>query len=752
MWRYVEWHEGTKMSGYGAAAGAASAAQQAAARMRGTMPTRVALEIRAAGLKNRDVMNVSDPFVVAMMQDATTAARPDGQQVSRTLSGTPVENGFKELGRTETQSNTLSPTFATRIECDYFFEEQQVLVLAVWDRDSKSENLSRQQSLGYARATLGEIVSEGSQWSSPLLKQLPHSVPGDSSNVSTANAEAGKAAPLGNIFVTAHEVNAESFFKVSVESCGKGLDKKDLFGKSDPFFVVESVSTGGRAQKLYQSEVVKKTLDPVWKPMQLKVPSRQMNEPIRIIVWDHDEMSKPDLIGSFETTFKQLAAKAGTEFAIINTKLQSKRKYSDSGKFVVRSAMAFEMPTFMQYVLGGLRLNFSVGVDFTASNGAVDDPKSLHYTGDPTSPNQYIQVLTAVGQVLQDYDSDRMFPALGFGGRLLDGTISFNFCLNGTSDPHCYGVRGIIDAYLQALHAVRLAGPTNFAPLIQHTIDITRRAQAELAGGMFYNVLMILTDGVITDMQQTKDAIVEAAGLPMSIVIVGIGKSNFSAMQVLDGDTERITSSRGQLARRDIVQFVPFAEFESMPNERLAAHVLQEIPANVVEYFREIANLSPTYLLWQESKCNHAVILHDHRELMCHPTFEDAHTASYMKIRPKAMPVSRSPSMTLCGPRFTSPRLRNFTRSASLFRMDESHLLKTGIQVVNKNPGMVLAICKVPCGADPNRCEATLRSKERHGQPFLCGRNDCCADLEAPLSGPDPHDGEYWAGIFVCWS
>jgi hypothetical protein len=52
-----------------------------------------------------------------------------------------------------------------------------------------------------------------------------------------------------------------------------------------------------------------------------------------------------------------------------------------------------------------------------------------------------------------------------------------------------------------------------------------------------YHVLVIVTDGVINDMQETVDAIVDIALLPVSIIIVGVGDADFSKMTVLDGDT-----------------------------------------------------------------------------------------------------------------------------------------------------------------------------------------------------------------------
>ncbi|NWQ84477.1 CPNE5 protein, partial [Columbina picui] len=78
-------------------------------------------------------------------------------------------------------------------------------------------------------------------------------------------------------------------------------------------------------------------------------------------------------------------------------------------------------------------------------------------------------------------------------------------------------------AYHRSLRSVQLYGPTNFAPVVNHVA----RSAAEVLDGSQYFVLLIITDGVISDMAQTKEAIVNAAKLPMSIIIVGVGQAEF---------------------------------------------------------------------------------------------------------------------------------------------------------------------------------------------------------------------------------
>jgi len=47
------------------------------------------------------------------------------------------------------------------------------------------------------------------------------------------------------------------------------------------------------------------------------------------------------------------------------------------------------------------------------------------------------------------------------------------------------------------------------------------------------NKLTYFQDGVINDFQETKDALVRASNLPLSILIVGVGAADFKEMQVL---------------------------------------------------------------------------------------------------------------------------------------------------------------------------------------------------------------------------
>jgi hypothetical protein len=55
---------------------------------------------------------------------------------------------------------------------------------------------------------------------------------------------------------------------------------------------------------------------------------------------------------------------------------------------------------------------------------------------------------------------------------------------------------------------------------------------------------MIITDGVINDLQASIDQIVRASRLPLSIIIVGVGSADFTAMDQLDADEVPLYSQK----------------------------------------------------------------------------------------------------------------------------------------------------------------------------------------------------------------
>merc|ERR1712004_763363 len=350
---------------------------------------------------------------------------------------------------------------------------------------------------------------------------------------------------------------------------GRSLDRKDWwgFGSSDPFLTILRAGEFGQWQVVHKTEVKKGNLNPTWSPMELTLSSlcnADHHRPLKFTVEDWNKSGSHSMIGELETSVDALLQLSrGAELPLVNQKKKGKKKerYRNSGLLIVRSSQLETRPTFLDFIQGGMELSFSVAVDFTASNGNPASPSSLHYNDPSGNPNQYLTAIRAVGDIIQDYDTDKLFPALGFGARLPpDGRVSHQFFLNfSPSNPYCEGIDGVITAYHHALNSVQLYGPTNFAPVVNH---VAQFARAFKDNPVNYQVLLIITDGIICDME---------------------------AMDELDSD-DALLQQGGRTAVRDIVQFVELNRFvcgnRGWDKELLAREVLAELPDQIVGFMK----------------------------------------------------------------------------------------------------------------------------------------------------------------------
>uniref|UniRef100_A0A8C4TQB6 Copine-4 n=2 Tax=Falco TaxID=8952 RepID=A0A8C4TQB6_FALTI len=488
--------------------------------------TKVELRVACKGISDRDALSKPDPCVILKMQS-------HGQ--------------WFEVDRTEVIRTCINPIFSKLFTVDFYFEEVQRLRFEVHDISSNHNGLKEADFLGGMECTLGQVIAE--------------------------------------------ELSGNDDY-VELSFSARKLDDKDFFSKSDPFLEIFRMNDDATQQLVHRTEVVMNNLNPAWKTFKVSVNSLcsgDQDRRLKCIVWDWDSNGKHDFIGEFSSTFKEMrGAMEGrqVQWECINPKYKAKKKnYKNSGIVILNQCKIHKMHSFLDYIMGGCQIQFTVAIDFTASNGDPRNSCSLHYIH-PYQPNEYLKALVAVGEICQDYDSDKMFPAFGFGARIPpEYKVSHDFAINFNEDnPECAGIQGVVEAYQSCLPKLQLYGPTNIAPIIQKVAK-SASEETNTKEASQYFILLILTDGVITDMADTREAIVHASHLPMSVIIVGVGNADFSDMQMLDGDDGILRSPKGEPVLRDIVQFVPFRNFKHASPAALAKSVLAEVPNQVVDYY-----------------------------------------------------------------------------------------------------------------------------------------------------------------------
>ncbi|CAH2073719.1 unnamed protein product [Thlaspi arvense] len=547
--------------------------------------SQIELSFSASSLRDRDVISKSDAMVVVYKKgrDGTLA----------------------ELFRTEVVLNSLNPKWIKKLTIGYQFEVVQTLLFRVYDIDTQFQNsreemlkLDEQQFLGEATCTLSEIITKSNRTIALELTRKE----GAAAQTQPQNH--------GKLIVHAEESLASKTTTEIVFRC-LNLESVDHFSKSDPFLVISKIVEHGAPIPVSKTEVLKNDANPIWKPVFLSVQQvGSKDSPLVIECLDFNGNGNHNLIGKIQKSLSDLE-KLHLSGQGINLFLPTGvgHKHEDralKSQLFVDKFTETVQHTFLEYLASGFELNFMVAIDFTefpfskliklsllplASNGNPRLPDSLHYI-DPTGRlNAYQRAIVEVGEVLQFYDTDKRFPAWGFGARPIDIPVSHCFNLNGSS-TYCEvdGIQGIMNAYNGALFNVSFAGPTLFGPVINAAATIASESLAQNARR--YYVLLIITDGVITDLQETKDALVSASDLPLSILIVGVGGADYKEMEVLDGDKgERLESSSGRVASRDIVQFVALRDIQYGEVSVVEA-LLAELPSQFLAYMKN-RNITP---------------------------------------------------------------------------------------------------------------------------------------------------------------
>ena len=415
----------------------------------------------------------------------------------------------------------------------------------------------------------------------------------------------------GMIFAQVRKSEGSGLLRLKLK--GDGLKNTEGFlRKSDPFYEVSrQVNNAGGAtwDNVFRSETIMDNLSPNWKEGQMELSiicGGDLDLPLLVKIYDYESKGDHVLMGQFETSVNGLLSASTDGSQDAGKAITIKKGSKDTGKVFVMNASVSGVgnvsiaeklaqtsisapapkkdylppgaPTFVDYIQGGLQINVVVAIDFTGSNGDPRKAGTLHHFNTDGSLNDYEKAISSIVSILEKYDSDKLLPVRGFGAKY-DGVVNHDFQCGPTEEVH--GVKGVLEAYHQTFKSgLVMSGPTVFTEVIE---TAAARAESSLEdamskGGQSYTVLLILTDGAVSDASATADKLKQLSDKPLSIVIVGVGNADFSSMQFLDDCTPP--------GERDIAQFVPFNEHNKSSVD-LSSATLKEVPSQLVGFFQK---------------------------------------------------------------------------------------------------------------------------------------------------------------------
>lgn len=525
------------------------------------------IQIEAEGLHSTDI-NKADPFCVV-------------KEVREGMLGSVV------IGKTEIINATLTPVFVTPIYVPYLFEEEQILQFSMYDFDLVGGN----DLIGQITIRAVELVKERKMERTLRKKQR---------NTGTIKLHIDIIPPLP-------PYNFSLKFTTALPA---------KFWNPRVYLIVEKLRCDSKTIRVHKSETIKYKQGLVWNIENVKRELLHTNDDSLLIfsVYSTSKFSKDKLLGSAEVTLDQLSSeeeivtslnekvivrspsKLGHDPEalsplVINTqiKLESKGEVG-----ITASKLKPVKPDYFNFIKErDLRLKIHVAIDFTASNGHYKDVNSLHFL--QPSGNRYTEVLQgALPQMLGEV-AEKKIAAYGFGGKLNDEMETSHCFQLDENSLEVEGLETLLTAYKARLEDVTLSGPTVFSKVVKR---VAKEVKAEKENEpKLYHILIIITDGVICDREATIDAIVYASYLPISIVVVGIGKADFTDMRRLDGDLQPLKNGKNQQMIRDIVQFVTLDSVEKnrelvkdyeKEEHFLTKAIYREVPEQIIEYYEKL--------------------------------------------------------------------------------------------------------------------------------------------------------------------
>mmetsp|Transcript_66242 Transcript_66242/g.191213 ORF Transcript_66242/g.191213 Transcript_66242/m.191213 type:complete len:616 (+) Transcript_66242:108-1955(+) len=531
---------------------------------------KVDLIIQCKDLPKKDLLSQADSFCVLWKV-------PNGYNPT-IVKGMPSKLPGRqetEMGRTEVARACMDPTFKHKFRLEFSFHEEQTFIIRVYDEDLRyATDLKEHDYLGGCIFSLGQLMgSKGCTLAKKLARGNSYMI------------------IFGDEIIETREVLEFRFSCQDLKQEKKLVDRSKVLDKCNPYFRLERLNREDQSwEVVWKSEVIKDTLNPTW--MEARLPLQllcndQKDNPLKITIWDYEKHSSShDLMGFVESTIAELVTKVKEKtIPVLQVKRERRKLFGGSklinvGLLKVLKVSVVNIPSVLQYLSGGCSLDVMIGIDCTIANGEMGTDKCLHYAASHYL-NDFQAGIQKLGTIMENFSRGKHSSVWGYGAEIEDDNKGIHLM----ADHLCLGkeLLYVYDKKVVENPDFVLGETANFHPLIQAAIFRTIRASKRR---QCYAVLCIFTAGKIDDLARTIDLICTAAeDAPLSIVIIGVGNRDFTAVKKLVADESgRLRDSRGIPIARDIVTFVSFKQFAGNATE-VISEALKDVPEQFVTHF-----------------------------------------------------------------------------------------------------------------------------------------------------------------------
>lgn len=240
--------------------------------------------------------------------------------------------------------------------------------------------------------------------------------------------------------------------------------------------------------------------------------------------------------------------------------------------------------TIYDYLKSGLKLSCFISLDFSGGKGH----KTLLSLKD-----NYFNVLKSISNIISIYTKEQIFYVSGFGAKAKNSDKKANiFNLNmNEKDSKIHTIDSVIYNYNLCLSQNKIVSERiiYFSSIIKNiTNNIYKLYEIN-----YYNILFIIAHNIVdkNDIKKTIDSIIESCYLPLSIIIIYLGKNDSSQINKIVNNNTKF-SSVGMEKIRNNVLFTSLRDNFSNDAEKMVSWCIKEVSKQMIEYY-SFNNTSP---------------------------------------------------------------------------------------------------------------------------------------------------------------
>ena len=365
------------------------------------------------------------------------------------------------------------------------------------------------------------------------------------------------------------ELNRECEFNAEISG--------DFTGMKTRYKVVSLGNQYEPINKLvYESEIMNNGPKMVFKPMAIPINELSQDEALEdnIIEISFIDLNHSDELAKFNGSIAQLFEND------IDLDLKGNKK----AKIICKKKNFFSL---LDYLESDIHLNTTFAIDFSETSGT----NTHHLVKDETT---FSILMNNFINLLEPYNEDEFFYIYGFGFQFKENLneVSNMFPITQDIDRPSVAMKNIKSTYSNFLDNIKFSKIKTNLDLIIKQFNEKIKDDIDDYDIREYNVLLLFANNDINNEKEFYNEIILSSDLPISVVIIGLGKGPFTKLENVEKNFLNLTDNNGNNAKRKNIKFISFKNLGKNYQE-IVKKSLVDIPDQMIE-FLILKNINPS--------------------------------------------------------------------------------------------------------------------------------------------------------------